>query len=141
MEPRQNIPRQSFESAYGYRGESGQSAPGGRENNTERRVDRVPERLYTETENLPPVLPVAPAPLPMPTQQVQNQANQTSAQSDAPAVAADEDLIEKEWVDKAKKIIESTKADPYKRELEIGKLQRDYIRKRYGREIGETDAS
>ena len=56
--------------------------------------------------------------------------------SSVPDSAADEDLIEKEWVDKAKKIIEETKEDPYKRELEIGLLQREYIRKRYGREIG-----
>lgn len=82
-----------------------------------------------------PVIPVLPGPVPVipdPAQQAQGVA------TDAPATAADEDLIEKEWVDKAKKIIEETKDDPYKREQQIGQLQRDYIKKRYGREIGES---
>jgi hypothetical protein len=58
--------------------------------------------------------------------------------SDTPLVAADEDLIEKEWVDKAKKIVEETKDDPYRREQEVGKLQADYLRKRYGKELGAS---
>jgi len=58
---------------------------------------------------------------------------------DTPIVAADEDLIEKEWVDKAKQIITSTKDDPYRREQEIKRLQLDYVRKRYGKEIGVVE--
>ena len=58
--------------------------------------------------------------------------------ADTPLVAADEDLIEKEWVDKAKKIVEATKDDPYQREQEVGKLQADYLRKRYGKELGSS---
>lgn len=57
-----------------------------------------------------------------------------------PIVAADEDLIEKEWVAKAKEVIASTRDDPYKREQEVKKLQLEYVRKRYGREIGDSDA-
>jgi len=53
-----------------------------------------------------------------------------------PAVASDDDLIEKEWVDKAKKIVAETKDDPYKREESVSKLQADYLKKRYGREVG-----
>ncbi len=59
-----------------------------------------------------------------------------STASDVPDIAADDDLIEKEWVDKAKKIVAETKSDPYQQEESIGKLQVDYIKKRYGREIG-----
>jgi len=58
---------------------------------------------------------------------------------DTPLVAGDDDLIEKEWVDKAKRIISETKDDPYKREREVGKLQADYLRKRYGKELGTTE--
>ena len=54
-------------------------------------------------------------------------------------IANDDDIIEKEWVDKAKKIIAETKDDPYRREVEISKLQIEYIRKRYGREIGKVE--
>ena len=53
-----------------------------------------------------------------------------------PAAAADDDLIEKEWVDKAKQIIEQTRDDPFRREQEVSKLQAEYLRKRYGRELG-----
>jgi hypothetical protein len=60
----------------------------------------------------------------------------TSSNDDTPAVAADDDLIEKEWVDKAKKIVSETKDNPRKREEDVSKLQIDYLAKRYGRKIG-----
>ena len=63
---------------------------------------------------------------------------QGTATDDVPIVANDDDLIEKEWVDKAKKIIAETKDDPYRREREVSKLQIEYIRRRYGREIGDS---
>jgi len=59
-----------------------------------------------------------------------------SSLSSFPSVAADDDLIEKEWVDKAKKIVNDTKNDPHQREKAVNKLQVDYLKKRYGREIG-----
>ena len=55
-----------------------------------------------------------------------------------PMVANDDDLIEKEWVDKAKKIISETKDNPYGQEKAVGQLQIDYLKKRYGREIGAS---
>ncbi len=55
--------------------------------------------------------------------------------NDNPLVAADEDVIEKEWVQKAKKVVEQTKGDPHAQEKEVSKLQADYIKKRYGKEI------
>lgn len=79
----------------------------------------------------PPVLP-----MPAPQPQVVPMPVVTTQSDDNPVVAADDDLIEKEWVDKAKKIIAETRDDPYKREREVSKLQADYLRKRYGREIG-----
>ncbi len=59
--------------------------------------------------------------------------------TDAPLVANDDDLIEKEWVDKAKKIITETRDDPHRREREVGKLQVDYLKKRYGKDLGASD--
>ena len=58
--------------------------------------------------------------------------------SGTPLAAGDDDLIEKEWVDRAKKIVEETKEDPYGREEAVNQLQRDYQKKRYGRELGEA---
>lgn len=79
---------------------------------------------------LPVAAPVAP---PAPTQP------DPATSSNTPLVAADEDLIEKEWVDKAKEIIEQTKDDPHARTLKVNELQRDYLQKRYGKVIGASE--
>lgn len=55
-----------------------------------------------------------------------------------PITAADDDLIEKEWVDKVKKIIALTKDDPYEKNRVITQLQADYLKKRYNKVLGET---
>jgi hypothetical protein len=76
-----------------------------------------------------PQLPTLPAPQTTPP------ALQVPAKGATPLTASDEDLIEKEWVDKAKKIVAQTKDDPYAQEKEVSKLQADYLKKRYGKEI------
>ncbi len=58
------------------------------------------------------------------------------AVGNAPLAANDDDLIEKEWVERAKKIVADTREDPYLREQAVNQLQRDYLMKRYGREMG-----
>lgn len=58
-----------------------------------------------------------------------------STDSDSPAIADDVDVIEKEWVDKAKKIVSATRDDPYSQEKQVSKLQADYLMKRYGKQI------
>lgn len=65
-------------------------------------------------------------------------ASSAVVQGNNPVVAADEDLIEKEWVDKAKQIVATTKDDPHAREREVNKLQVDYLKKRYGKELGSS---
>jgi hypothetical protein len=79
--------------------------------------------------------------LPQPVQQVAEDTAQAQVVTNMPATAADDDLIEKEWVDKAKKIIADTADDPHRREEAISQLQRDYLRKRYGKELGVADGS
>ena len=50
--------------------------------------------------------------------------------------ASDEtDLIEKEWVTKAKQIVEKTRDDPYKQSEELTVVKADYIKKRYNKTI------
>lgn len=56
--------------------------------------------------------------------------------ADSPIVAADDDVIEKEWVDKAKQILLETKDDPHSRTEKVNQLQKDYLKKRYGKELG-----
>lgn len=103
------------------------------------RPSPLPEQAPRPVEGAPAV-PVTIPVLPMPIITQDDVATQPAVTRDAsmPIAAADEDLIEKEWVDKAKNIIEETKDDPYRREQEVGKLQREYIKKRYGRDIGDT---
>lgn len=79
--------------------------------------------------------PLAVLPVPVPQAQPSDPAVTVTS---FPAAAADDDLIEKEWVDKAKQIIEQTRDDPFRREQEVSKLQAEYLRKRYGRELGAS---
>ena len=58
-----------------------------------------------------------------------------------PAIADDVDLIEKEWVDKAKQIVERTKDDPYEQNEAMSKMKNDYLKKRYNRDIKMRDNS
>jgi len=74
-----------------------------------------------------------------PAAPVQVPPQQASQPSATPLVAADEDLIEKEWVDKAKEIIEQTKDDPHTRTKKVNELQRDYLQKRYGKVVGASE--
>jgi hypothetical protein len=109
------------------------------------RVEATPERSAPQ-EVQPagpvqgaPVLP-PPAPLASPSTVPVVPVLQPLATTDHnPAIAADEEVIEKEWVDKAKKIVAQTKDDPYKQEKEVSKLQADYLKKRYGKEVKLTN--
>lgn len=100
------------------------------------------ERVEQRAEATPaaagmPVLPPIPTTVvPAPVATDDDSASQPV--DDLPMVANDDDLIEKEWVDKAKKIIMQTKDDPYRREQEVSRLQADYLRKRYGKELGSS---
>lgn len=96
------------------------------------------ERFPAAAEQLrqpPASSPAADVSLPAPQDDVA--ATAVPASDDVPLVAADEDLIEKEWVHKVKRVLAETKDEPYKREQQIKRLQLEYVRKRYGREIGD----
>lgn len=103
----------------------------------ERSHEREQNMQQVDRQTAPPPVPVPP---PLPPQRVPVPVHATPADDTAgPVLASDDDLIEKEWVDKAKKIIADTQNDPYRREQEVTKLQIDYLRKRYGKELGTTD--
>ena len=53
----------------------------------------------------------------------------------APIMAEDSDLIEKEWVDRAKVIADRAKDDPYTQSKEINRMKADYLKKRYNKDI------
>lgn len=56
----------------------------------------------------------------------------------SPSVADDVDVIEKEWVDAAEKLITDTKTDPFQEEEAEEKLQIDYLKKRYGIDVKKS---
>lgn len=82
----------------------------------------------------PPSLPT-PAVPPAQAQAAQPSPLHATVADDTPLSANDDDVMEREWVQKAKKIVSQTKDDPYTQEKEVSKLQANYIKKRYGKEI------
>ena len=75
-----------------------------------------------------PATPVAPV-----QTQTPHATQQAPVSNDTPLLAADDDLIEKEWVEKAKKVIAETRHDPHLQEQAVSKLQADYLQKRYNK--------
>jgi len=85
------------------------------------------------TATLPPI---ADAVAPSPSDQTPTDDNKESPAS-APATAKHSDQIEREWVSKAKQILNETRDDPHNREERVNALQADYLQKRYNRAIGD----
>ena len=52
-----------------------------------------------------------------------------------PAIADDSDLIEKEWVIKAKHIVDQTKHNPRLQNQQITRLKADYMKRRYSKDL------
>lgn len=100
------------------------------------RIEQRSEATPAAVNSMPALPQIQTVAVPAPTTPVINTV--TPVSDDTPIVAGDDDLIEKEWVDKAKKIITQTKDDPYRREQEVSRLQADYLRKRYGKELGSS---
>lgn len=61
------------------------------------------------------------------------------AAGSTPPIADDGDLIEKEWVLKAKHIVEQTKHDPHQQNKAVNRVKADYLKKRYRKDIKLTD--
>lgn len=80
--------------------------------------------------SLPPIEPT------VVKQSIDDELDNASVTGGNPLVASDDDLIEREWVDRAKQIVKSTQGDPFQQDIEINKLQADYISKRYSKTIG-----
>ena len=62
-----------------------------------------------------------------------------SLADDSHVIAEDNDVIEKEWVDRAKKIISLTSNDPYVEAKEMNKLKATYMKKRFNKELPQVD--
>lgn len=87
--------------------------------------------------NAAPLQPTAPAiPVGLPVATPAAATNPASAQADTGHLIADDaDLIEKEWVTKAKAIVAQTKDDPFRQNQEMNKVKADYLKKRYNKDL------
>jgi hypothetical protein len=80
----------------------------------------------------PPTVAVQPAGQP-------GSADAGQAAVPVPDAADDGDVIEKEWVLKAKQIVDQTKQDPHKQTKELHKFRAEYMKKRYNKVIEPVD--
>lgn len=79
--------------------------------------------------------PLPPDPM---SQTVNDPSGPLAQQQVNPAGDAAGDELDKEWVHKAKMIVEKTKDDPYKQSHEIGQVKADYLRIRFNKHIKVT---
>ena len=99
----------------------------------------LPEQHGSLGESMP-ILPqptaAVPLPQPLPIPHITPTADvSTTTNISVPAVADDQDLIEKEWVAKAKQIVEKTRDNPYQQSQELTVFKNDYMQKRYNKTI------
>ena len=81
-------------------------------------------------------MPVIPLPIPPVIPPATPPAAALPAAPTATLQASDDsDLIEKEWVNKAKQIVERTRDDPYRQSEELTVVKVDYMKKRYNKSI------
>lgn len=83
--------------------------------------------------------PAVPPAISIPVTQVDDNAK-TAASLTKDLAADDVDLIEKQWVERAKAIVIRTQNDPYAQKKEISKAGADYIKKRFNKNIPTDDA-
>lgn len=86
-----------------------------------------------------------PFPAPTPTNNAAVQSSTSTGATDLqsgiagsttpPSAAADNDLIEKSWVDMVNKLAQEYGDDPFVLQQKQAELTRDYLKKRFGRDI------
>jgi len=100
------------------------------------------EQQVAPSSSAAPTSPVTPAVAPTDPSQIAASLG-TAATVPLPSTQAglkaeDIDLIEKEWVLKAKAIVAQTHGDPYTQNKEINKIRAEYIKKRYNKDIKQS---
>jgi hypothetical protein len=96
------------------------------------RLEQAPQPSQSQPVALQPIQP-SQATQPDPS-------TQTTSTTHPPLIADDADLIEKEWVLKAKQIVSATREDPHTQNREISRFKVDYLKKRYNKDIKLEDA-
>lgn len=87
----------------------------------------------------PPAPPISiPTPTSVPVSTTDDNAKPSDDSTTRAKLLKDKDLIEKEWVNKAKAIIAKTKEDPYKQNTELTMLKADYMKKHFNKTLKVT---
>lgn len=95
---------------------------------------------HVSGQPLAPVQAMPPLQQPIgPLPQAQTPADSASAAGTQHLIADDADLIEKEWVTKAKAIVAHTKDDPYRQNQAMTQVKADYLKKRYNKDLKVSD--
>jgi len=132
MEPQQPSPVEQAPASKPERSETGNLPPAEQAPPSQEKLTPAIDR---SAQAGPPV-PILPTPQATPVMPpAVDQALDVPVAGSGPAVADDVDVIEKEWVDKAKTIVNNHRHDPYNQEKEASKLQADYLKKRYGKDV------
>ena len=95
--------------------------------------EQAPLSGQSDPTRLQPAVPTIPLPLPPATPTTADPTVAVSATT--PVAADDNDLIEKEWVNKAKEIVERTRENPYEQSKELNLFKADYMKKRYDKTL------
>ena len=95
----------------------------------------TPQEYDTSSSSQPPIPNVGPAQQADSYATSMKPATLPQSSSITPSMAADNDLIEKDWVEAAKRIINDNKQDPYMQSKAMTALRQDYMKKRYGKDI------
>jgi hypothetical protein len=103
-----------------------------------------PEAMPTVQESSPASIQSVPMPVPttvpLPQPPASTSVQDDSATQDDQKAAAnkllkDKDLIEKEWVNKAKAIVEQTRDYPFKQSEDLTNLKADYMKREFNKTI------
>lgn len=119
-------------------------SPGGQEKQTEQSREKPTTEESAVGSAQPASAPMPAVPdlsgLQVPALPAQPSTDQPDDIVTASPAAADNDRIEKEWVNRAKTIIAQTKDDPHEQKKEISKVKAEYIRQRFGKNVPTDDA-
>lgn len=97
----------------------------------------APQSNQPQADNSHTTVDPTNSPVPIPVPPTASHAAQSS--NNSPAIADDVDLIEKEWVEKAKEIVEKTRENPYLQNKALNEIKADYIKKRYNKELAKSE--
>ncbi len=99
----------------------------------------VEQGISTHAPMSPPQQSVAASPVTTPASLAVSPLSASAQVGAMPQIADDTDLIEKEWVEKAKQIVEQTAHDPHAQIQAINRVKVDYLKKRYNKDVKLID--